>query len=414
MTPEILVRRGLDRGLLAMVVFSAVLHVGVVALLIIMPTRLLGPASKMESYTVDLVAPDVLGGTNLLAGGGKANAPASKPGPPAPVEPKSEPVAVQPAPPPPQEEPKAAEPPQAPPEPAKPAAEVKPVEPPKAVEAPKPVEPPKPVAPPKPIEEAVKVEPPAPAKPAEVKPPEVKPAEAKPVAPPKPAPVVEPKPAQPKPPPKAAEAPKPAAKPAEPPKPAAKPAPAVVAKPAEPPKKPEQAKPAPPANPVDDEIAAAVQRRATQVQNGSGGASRDLDKQIAAAVARRAQHAGAGAGAGASAAGGPVSIGSGSGAGGAPAGIDYILYQGKMEQKIKAAWAWAGADKSRLAVIQFNLEPDGQIKNVHTTQSSGDAQYDASCERAVRAVNPLEPVPERYRKEFATVELTFKPEEVGN
>ena len=64
--------------------------------------------------------------------------------------------------------------------------------------------------------------------------------------------------------------------------------------------------------------------------------------------------------------------------------------------------------------MQFNLTPEGEIKNVHTIQSSGDRQYDASCERAVRAVNPLEPVPEKYRKEFATVEMTFKPSDMGD
>ena len=80
-----------------------------------------------------------------------------------------------------------------------------------------------------------------------------------------------------------------------------------------------------------------------------------------------------------------------------------------MEEKIKAAWAWAGADKALQAVIQFNLTPEGEIRNVRTMQSSGDRQYDASCERAVRASTPLEPVPEKYRKEFATVEMTFKP-----
>ena len=393
--PEILVRRGLDRGLMGSTLASAAIHAAVVALLLTMPGRLLSPPSKMESYTVDLVAPDVLGGTNLVPGGGQAKAPATKLGPPMPSEPKPEPVAVQPpAPAPPKEPPMAApvEPAKPPPEPPQPAKAMQPVEPPKAAEPPKVVEPPKPVEASKAVQEV-----PRPAAP----PP--KPPEAKPAAPPKPAPIADAKPAEPKPVPKAVEAPPAAAKPAAP------------AKPAEPPKKPvESAKAAPATNPIDDEIAAAVQRRAAQVQSGAGGASRDLDKQIAAAVQRRAQQVGAGAGSGATAAGGPISLGPASGAGGTPAGIDYILYQGKMEQKIKAAWAWAGADKSLRAVLQFNLDPDGQIKNVRTVESSGDAQYDASCERAVRAVNPLEPVPERYRKEFATVELTFKPEDVGH
>jgi TonB family protein len=391
--PEILVRRGLDRGLMGSTLASAAIHAAVLALLVTMPGRFLSPPSKMESYTVDLVAPDVLGGTNLIPGGGQAKAPAIKAGPPMPSEPKPEPVAVQPPAPAPPKEPPPVEPAKPPP----PAEAMKPVELPKPVEPPKVVEPPKPVEPPKAVQEVPKPAAPPP-----------KPPEAKPAAP-KPAPIADAKPPEPKPAPKAVEAPPPA-KPVAP----AKPAPVAAAKPVEPPKKPvEPAKPAPVTNPIDDEIAAAVQRRAAQVQSGAGGANRDLDNQIAAAVARRAQQVGAGAGSGASGAGGPVSLGPASGAGGTPAGIDYILYQGKMEQKIKAAWAWAGADKSLRAVLQFNLEPDGQIKNVRTVESSGDTQYDASCERAVRAVNPLEPVPERYRKEFATVELTFKPEDVG-
>jgi TonB family protein len=127
-------------------------------------------------------------------------------------------------------------------------------------------------------------------------------------------------------------------------------------------------------------------------------------------VQRRAQQVGQGSGA--SEGGGPVSIGPGSGSGGTPADLQYILYQGRMEQRIKAAWAWAGADKDLHAVVQFNLTPEGEIRNVRTIQSSGDRQYDASCERAVRVVNPLDPVPEKYRKDFATVEMTFKPSDL--
>jgi TolA protein len=158
----------------------------------------------------------------------------------------------------------------------------------------------------------------------------------------------------------------------------------------------------------DGAITAAVQRRAAQVPAGTGTTSQDLDKQIAAAVQRRAQQAGSGSGGVAPGPGGPISVGPGSGAGGTPADLEYILYHGRMIERIKAAWAWAGADKTLRAVIQFNLTPEGEIKNVHTVEPSGDARYDASCERAVRAVNPLEPVPEKYRKDFSTFELTFQ------
>ena len=49
------------------------------ALLLTLPGRFLSAPPKLESYTVDLVAPDVVGGTNLVPGGGKAKAPSAEP-----------------------------------------------------------------------------------------------------------------------------------------------------------------------------------------------------------------------------------------------------------------------------------------------------------------------------------------------
>jgi colicin import membrane protein len=136
--------------------------------------------------------------------------------------------------------------------------------------------------------------------------------------------------------------------------------------------------------------------------------SSDADRRIAAAVERRAAQVGKGVGAGATGEGGPISSGPGEGAGGKPTDLLYILYEGRMRERIKAAWAWAGANKSLTVVVQFNITPEGEIKNVRTIESSGDVQYDTSAERAIRAVNPLEPVPEKFRADFATVTLTFQ------
>ena len=381
--PDILVRRGIDRGLVGSTVASAVVHAALVLLLLTMPGRLLVPSAKMESYTVDLVSPDEIGGTNLVPGGGKAKEPAAKaepapvvepPPPAAPPKPVAEPAVEAKAP---------------APEPVKPAPPAADVMPPA-----KPPEPPPPaVAPPTPV---------APPPPAAVQPPEPKPAPpAKPAPPPKPAPVAD------------AKLPevKPAAKPVEPPKPApaaARSAPAekaVQSAPQKPAELPKETAAERAAAKRDAQIAAAVQRRAASVQSGAGTSGKDVDQQIASAVQRRAQQVGAGSGP--PAAGGVASVGPGSGAGGTPAGLEYILYQGRMDQRIKAAWAWAGTDKSLKAVIGFELTPEGEIRNIHTIQSSGDGKYDASCERAVRAVNPLDPVPEKYRKEFSSVEMTF-------
>jgi len=149
----------------------------------------------------------------------------------------------------------------------------------------------------------------------------------------------------------------------------------------------------------DQAINAAVQKRAA--------AGKAVDDRIAAAVQKRAQQLEKG-GSGAAGAGGPVSAGPASGVGGTPTDLQYVLYEGRMRERIKNSWAWTGADRSLTVIVQFNIAADGQIRNVRTIQSSGDASYDASAERAVRAVNPLEPVPEKYREAFATVELTFR------
>lgn len=405
--PQIIVPRGLDRGLLGTVAVSALVHAAGVALLVLMPGRLLTPVPRLESYTVDLIAPNVVGGTNLVAGGGLR-----KPEPAAAKAVGG--AAIPPA-------PQGASPANSAASAAKPA--------PVNVEPPKPQ--PKPAVPPKPEPVQVKPEPvkakPVPSKqaaaaakpkPKPAPPPKAPPAAAKPAAGAKPPPKPEPKPVAPKP----AAKPVPAqakapAKPAKPDTPqakaAAKPAPAKVAKaaptPAAPPAPKVDARGATKPDPRraegaqrDQAIAAAIERRKAE-------AAKQVDQQIAAAVGKRAaQVAATGGGSGQPGTGGPISSGPGQGAGGTPTDLQYVLYHGRMIERIKSAWAWAGADRSLRVVIAFGVAADGQIRNVRVVQPSGDGSYDASAERAVRAVSPLDPVPDKYRDHFATVELTFQ------
>jgi colicin import membrane protein len=155
-----------DRSLWRMVAASGVLHVIVITLLIVIPYTFLHRPPALKSYTVDLIAPDHVGGTNMIAGGkGRvegqpmAAAPkveAPKPAPkveqPKPPEPKPEPQKVEPPKP---EPPKEVAKPEPKPQPAKPepqpkekeavlAEKVKKVEPPPA---PKPAPQAKPAAP---------------------------------------------------------------------------------------------------------------------------------------------------------------------------------------------------------------------------------------------------------------------------
>lgn len=423
--PDLIAPRGLERGLVGTIAVSALLHAGILGLLIAVPGRFQSAPPRMQSYTVDLIAPDVIGGTNLVRGGGprlpgpaKVDVPPAEPALPEPAagtaappplpdgavkpvegpEPSAMPrssadaVPPQPAPPPPK--PAAAklvEPPH--PEP-KPVDSVSKGDVPKAgVQAKRP-----PAVPPDPPKAEAK--PPTKPAPQSVGKPEVKPAKAEP----KPASKSEPKSAQPGPQPKPEPKPKPESKPQAEAKPksdakAAPPAPS-AAKP-----KPEAAKPSA-ADSRDRAIGAAVQRRAAQASQ-TDASGKAIDQRIAAAVQRRVEQVEKG-GAGVPGRGGILGAGPGAGVGGTPTDMQYVLYEGRMRERIRNAWAWSGADHSLSVVIQFGIAADGQIVNVRTLTSSGDPTYDASAERAVRAANPLEPIPDKYRDAFSTVELTFQ------
>lgn len=331
-----------DRSLWWMVLASGGLHVVVIAVVLLMPQHFLHHPPPLVSYSVDLVALDRVGGSNVVQGGkGRVEG--------APLV--SAPPKVEPPPPPPKVEAK--------PEPPKP-------EPPK-------VEPQKPPEPPK----------------VEAKPNEDEMALAEKAKQPTALPV--PTAAKPQPSPQPKPQPSPKAQPV--------PEPKVDAKAAAEAKKAAEAK------------AAADAKAAKEVA-----AARARDDQIAAAVRRVEQHNGVrGAGLGnkpGDQPGGPVSVGPGEGLGGTIKGVEYLLYYNQLLNRIKRSWAWAGTERALEAVVRFNITENGEVVNVRITQASGDASYDASVERAVRAVNPLPPPPETYRKEFKDVELTFSPEQM--
>ncbi|HLY77963.1 MAG TPA: cell envelope integrity protein TolA, partial [Caulobacteraceae bacterium] len=336
----------------------------------------------LVSYSVDLVAPDKVGGTNLIHGGkGRVEAP------PMAAASKEEP---KPPPPPPKVEP-----------PKPPPAEVA-----KAVPAPPP-EPPKIEEKPNADEIALaertqKSEPPPTATPGEP---------AAPTAPPQPPPTAVPtvdlqaeK--------AAAEAE--AAKEAQ--VRAVKEAAAKAAKEAEAKaaKEAAQAKVAKEAAAAKDAAEAKAKAVADAKAAKETAEAKSRDDHIAAAVKRvQAQEGARGGGTGAQAGeqtGGSLSVGPGEGVGGVVMGVQYLMYRNQLESRIKQNWAWAGSGRDLQTVIHFSITETGEVTDVHITKSSGDAAYDASVQRAVRAVNPLPPPPEQYRKEFSNVEYTFTPE----
>lgn len=410
-----------ERGLGWMVLVSLAIHLALIAVILLLPTTLLRqPPPPLVSYTVDLIAPDKVGGTNVLEGGkGRLAAAPLAAAPEAPGD--EAPKAPEPKPEAPREAAK-----QEPPVPEEPKAEPPQVEPePQEAREPEP----KP-----PVEEAVKKDEMVLAMKAT---PRIEPPPVPTARPPEPT-VAEPPPTRPKPPPTLAKAPPtPAAKPAASPKAVAKAQPTAAATAPRPDakatearkvaearataeaKKAAEARAAAEAKLAAEAKAAAEAKMAAEAKAAAEARATEAkkrDEQIAAAVRRAEQRVGERGGGTGTAAdeqpGGAIAVGPGEGAGGAVAGVEYLLYYNQMISRIKASWAWASRGRALEAVIRFSISETGEVLNVRIVRASGDASFDASVERAVRAVNPLPAPPVAYRKEFADVELTFRPEDL--
>ena len=94
-------------------------------------------------------------------------------------------------------------------------------------------------------------------------------------------------------------------------------------------------------------------------------------------------------------------------------GMDFIIYQNRMLSTIKDNWAWIGQRSNLKVVVHFGIKENGEIVGLKIVQPSGDPSYDESVLRAVKKSSPLGAPPESYRKDFADVELTFRPRDLG-
>ena len=111
---------------------------------------------------------------------------------------------------------------------------------------------------------------------------------------------------------------------------------------------------------------------------------------------------------------GAASLGvGGRGGAGVVKGLDFIIYQNRMLSTIKENWAWVGQRTNLKVVVHFGIKENGEIVGLKIVQPSGDATYDESVLRAVKKSSPLPVPPDSYRKDFADVELTFRPRDLG-
>lgn len=106
-------------------------------------------------------------------------------------------------------------------------------------------------------------------------------------------------------------------------------------------------------------------------------------------------------------------VGQGSGAaGGAVRGMEFLVYYNRMLNLIKDRWTWIGKRKDLEVTVGFGVGADGEIFGLKLLRVSGDVSYDESVVRAVRRVSPLPPPPPSYARDFADVEVTFRPHDL--
>jgi colicin import membrane protein len=95
-------------------------------------------------------------------------------------------------------------------------------------------------------------------------------------------------------------------------------------------------------------------------------------------------------------------------------GMDYVIYQNRMLSTIKNNWVWLETRGNLKVVVQFNIKDNGEIMGLKIVQPSGNPSFDESVLRALRKSSPLPAPPEAVRQAFSSVELTFRPEDLGS
>jgi colicin import membrane protein len=110
---------------------------------------------------------------------------------------------------------------------------------------------------------------------------------------------------------------------------------------------------------------------------------------------------------------GAAALGLGGRGGGTVKGMEFIIYQNRMFSSIKENWAWVGQRSNLRVVVHFSIKDNGEITGLKIVQPSGDSSYDESVVRAVKKSSPLPPPPESFRKDFADVEIAFRPKDLG-
>lgn len=97
---------------------------------------------------------------------------------------------------------------------------------------------------------------------------------------------------------------------------------------------------------------------------------------------------------------------------GAPFGSMFGAYAALVRDRVAQHWRTDQVD-SRLktlpaAIVTFEIQRNGSVRNIRVVQSSGNRSLDYSAERAITEASPFQPLPMQYSGSSATVEFYFQ------
>ena len=109
---------------------------------------------------------------------------------------------------------------------------------------------------------------------------------------------------------------------------------------------------------------------------------------------------------------GAAALGKNGRGGGIVKGFEFLVYRNRMLHLIKEQWTWVGKVTDLEVTVRFGILENGEVIGLRVVEASGDPSYDDSVLRAMRKAAPLPSPPDNYRKDFMSVELTFRPKDL--
>jgi colicin import membrane protein len=99
---------------------------------------------------------------------------------------------------------------------------------------------------------------------------------------------------------------------------------------------------------------------------------------------------------------------------GKPLDLATQKYYMDIRDKITAAWGMPGAAFKKLETeVTIKVRKDGRIVDISVDKRSGNRVYDESILRALRAVDPLPPIPASLNVDTMEIPFRFRPEDMS-